>query len=1054
MGNLLFNVNQWNKKAGLFLLLLLFASVSSLKAQNISGVVSDAKGMTIPGVSVTVKNTQEGTTTDIDGKYEIKAASNAVLVFSFIGFKTQEIAVNGKKQISVVLAENTESLDEVVVIGYGNQKKSDINGSISSIKAEELQNIPQVSIDQMMQGKAAGVSITNNSGQPGSSVSIKIRGTTSISGTNEPLYIIDGIPISGDATNQSTSGRSVAGNDFTSAGSNAVSPLAMINPNDIESIDILKDASATAIYGSRGANGVVIITTKSGKKGSGKMTFDSSISFQEQSKFLDVMNLQQYARLQNALAVEYNQTPRTEFSHPELLGSGTNWQKEIFKTGILKNHQLAFSGGKEGISYYLSGGYTDQEGTVIGSGFKRYTFKANIDAKVKEWLKVGAYVTGAVTNEDITLNSAQNGIVSTSLLQVPDLAVRNLDGSYAGAPANNQSVAVINPVALALTKSNELVRKNFMANVFAEMKLAKGLEYRLELGANTEFSENNEFTPTYQWGTYKNEIALLNVRRQDWYSWNLKNLVTYRTSFGKHNISLLGGQEANETVWKGITATASGFLSNDIHTISAGQASRTTATDYKGSQALYSYFGRFIYDFDSKYSLSASIRADGSSKFDPVAKKQWGYFPSVSGSWKLSNESFMEGTRKYIDNIKFKAGYGEVGNQQIPNYRYGTGITAVPTGLGTGFLFANMANPNLIWETSKQTNLGIDFTLFESRLGATVEVYKKKSENFLVKLPLPDFLTGGPDYEGGVGAPTSNIGSMQNTGIDITLTYNTNPGKDFSWSSTLVVSHYKNKVLALNNGLDLSQSIYTNDYTQVTATNTVVGQAMGQFFGLQTVGVIHNQAELDAAVPVQFGTVATPLQLGDVAYVDQNGDGKITDADNVFIGNPHPDFTYGFTNTFRYKGIELSVFLQGSQGNDILNLTRRAGTLNANLYQNQLAEAADFWTPENASSNTPRPVANLGHSNLKISDRNVEDGSYLRIQNVTLGYSLPTDIISKVKLSKLRIYAGVQNLHTFTKYKGYDPEVGSFNQNALLMGVDNGRYPSARTITMGLNVEF
>lgn len=1030
--------------------LLLFGSINSLQAQTVSGVVSDSKGFTLPGVSVTVKNTQTGATTDIDGKFTVTASQNATLVVSFIGFATQEIAVNNRKTINVTLADNIENLDEVVVIGYGTQKKSDVNGSVSTIKSSDIANIPQVSFDQMLQGKAAGVTVTNNSGQPGSAVSVKIRGASSLTGSNEPLYVIDGIPISGDATNRSTHGTPIAGSNFSNQGSNAVSPLSMLNPNDIESMDILKDASATAIYGSRGANGVVIITTKSGKKGTGRITYDTFLSLQEQTKLLETMNLREYATLQNAIALEYGQQPRVEFSHPELLGTGTNWQKEIYKTAVLKNHQLAFSGGKEGVTYYLSGSYTDQEGTIVGSGFKRYTFKTNVDAKLKDWFKVGVNISAGITNEDLTLNGQSNGIVSTSLLVAPDVPVRNLDGTFAGPPVNDSNISFTNPVALALSKTNELVRKNFLGNFYAEAKLLKGLEYRFEVGANTEFSENTEFLPTYEWGQASNRNAVLNTRKQDWYSVNVKNLLTYRTNFGKNAVTILAGQEANETRWKGTALEARGFLSNDIKTISVAEASQVMpSSDYLGSNSLYSYFGRIIYDFDNKYSVTASMRADGSSKF--ADGKKWGYFPAASASWKLSNESFMEKTRDYVDNIRLKIGYGETGNQQIPNYRYGVVLNTSQTGIGSAFLASNYANIDLQWEESKQTNIGIDFTLFNSRLGATVEVYKKESEKFLYQLPLSLMLTGGDSYYGGIAAPYSNIGVMQNKGMDITLTYATKPGNDFSWNSSLVISKYKNEVTELRQGLVLQKDILLNDFTPAPVTNTVVGQPMGLFFGHHYEGIFRTQEQLDAFSGTYYGSRP---QLGDAIYRDTDGSGNIDEKDLDFIGNPHPDFTYGFTNNFSYKGADLSIFLQGSQGNDIMNLTRRAGTLNANLYTNQLAEAIDFYSPTNTDASLPRPTNALSHSNNKISDRYVEDGSYLRIQNVTLGYSIPKDIISKMKLTRLRIYASVQNLHTFTKYKGYDPEVGSFNQDALFMNIDNGRYPTPRTFTMGLNVEF
>lgn len=1049
MRNSLLNVCQWKSGNMLYFMLLLFGSIYSTNAQTVGGVVSDNKGLTIPGVSVTVKNSQAGATTNIDGQFQVNAPADAVLVFSFIGYSTQEVAVKGRKEINIVLLDNIEKLDEIVVIGYGTQKKGDVNGSVVSIKTKDIADIPQVSFDQMLQGKAAGVTVTNNSGQPGSAVSVKIRGASSLTGSNEPLYVIDGIPISGDGTYKSSHGTPLAGGNFSNQGSNAVSPLAMINPNDIESLDILKDASATAIYGSRGANGVVIITTKSGKKGTGKITYDTFLSMQEQKNLLETMDLRQYATLQNTLADVYGQERRPEFANPDLLGGGTNWQKEIYQTAILKNHQLAFSGGKEGVTYYVSGSYTDQQGTVIGSAFKRYTFKTNLDVKLKEWFKVGVNIAGGITNEKFTLNGQQNGIVSTSLLVAPDVAVRNLDGTYAGPPVNESSISFINPVALAMSRTNKLVRKNFMANFYAEAKLFKGLDYRFELGANTEFSDNTEFNPTFAWGSAVNENAILNTRKQDQYSVNVKNLLTYRTNFGRHNVTMLAGQESQQAKWKGTSLEARGFLSNDIKTISVSEADQLLPTgDYIGSSALYSYFGRLIYDFDSRYSITASIRADGSSKFADGNK--WGYFPATSATWKLSNESFMEATRKYVDNIKLKAGYGETGNEQVPNYLYGTVLNTSATGLGTAFLQSNYSNVDLRWESSKQTNLGIDFTLFDSRLGATIEVYKKISEKFLYQLPLADYVTGGDSYYGGFASPYSNIGKMQNTGLDITLTYATKPGSNFSWNSTLIFSKYKNEVTEIQDGLDLSRNIQLNDFTSAIVTNSIVGQPMGQFYGHHYEGIYRNADQL-AGAPTYYGSLP---QLGDAIYQDKNNDGSIDEKDLMFIGNPHPDFTYGFTNNFAYKGVELSIFVQGSQGNDIMNLTKRTGTLNANLYTNQLAEAIDFYTPTNTDASLPRPVNSLSHPNNKISDRYIEDGSYLRIQNVTLGYSFPTDLISKLKLTRLRVYGSVQNVHTFTKYSGYDPEVGSFNQDPLFMNIDNGRYPTPRTFTMGLNVEF
>ncbi len=1050
-----------NHRAVPLIVFLLLTSNFITAQVKITGVVSDDKGMTIPGANISVVGSKNTASSDFDGKYSIDAPSNGTLVVSFIGFDSQKIAIAGKTKINISLKPSSEDLKEVVVIGYGTQKKKDVNGAISSVRSKDIENLKQVSIDQMLQGKAAGVSVTNNSGQPGGAASVRVRGTTSITGTNEPLYVIDGVPISGDATGKSTSGQTLAGKDGFSAsggsGNTAMSPLSMINPNDIESMDILKDASATAIYGSRGANGVIIITTKSGKKGGGKVSYENYTSFATISNKLDVLTLSEYATLKTNLAKLWGFQTRQEFSHPELLGAGTNWQDEVYRTAISNSHQLSFSGAKDGTSYYLSGSYLDNEGTIINSGLKRYTVRLNLDSKIKSWLRIGGNLTGGITNERITVNQSYSGLISNTLLQSPDIPVRNVDGSFAGPPSSEQSVTYYNPVAEALTRENKLVRKNFLGNVYAEADIIKGLKYRIEIAANTEFSENDDFRPSYAWGSQVNLLADLDVRRQNWYSTNIKNLLTYDRTFGKHKITLLAGQEANDSHWEGLIASAQGFKTNSIHTINLADVDNNTITQYKGSASLSSLFARVIYDFNDKYSITASIRQDVSSKFDPTTDNQKGVFNAISGSWKLSNESFMEGTRKYIDNIKFRVGYGETGNQQIPNNSYSAMLGTQNSGLGSGFLPSNYPNPDLVWESLNQTNLGIDFTLLNNKLSASFDVYDKKSKGFLFQVPLPLYLTGGGGQYGGVSAPYSNLGTMSNKGYDITVGYDLRSSGNFNWDASLVVSHYKNNLDEIANGIVLTQEVNTNGYQPVVVTNTTIGNPIGLFYGYKTDGIFKDQTVLDNA-PLQFGqavgTGAGETALGDVKYVDVNGDGKIDANDKTFIGNPHPKFTYGFTNNFKYKNVDLSIFLQGSYGNDVMNLTRRAGTTNASLYDNQLVEAMDYYSPTNTTSNNPRPIADSSNNNLLISDRYVEDGSYLRIQNITLGYSLPQDVISKYKISRLRLYGSAQNLYTFTNYSGYDPEIGSFNQNVLLSGIDNGRYPVARTFLVGLNLEF
>ena len=1055
------NLNHAYCKSKAFYFIVAFVFLSQIVAgQQVKGVVTDSDGITLPGVSVQEKGTINGVSTNSDGVYSITVKSNATLVFSYLGYKTKEVVLKESNTINVTMEESFETLDEIVVIGYGTQKRSDINSSISSVKAADLANIKQVSIDQMLQGKAAGVSVTANSGSPGGAASIRIRGTTSLTGTNEPLYIIDGVPISGDATGRSTSGQPLVGRDgFSSTGgggNNAVSPLSMINPNDIESVDILKDASATAIYGSRGANGVIIITTKSGKKGNGKVAYESYISIMSNYKNLDVMNLQEFAKNKTDLAVLYGNEVRPEFSHPELLGKGTDWQDEVYRVAIAKNHQISFSGAKEGVNYYLSGGFLDQQGTIIGSGLKRYTVRLNVDANIKSWLKVGANLTSGITNEKVTVNQSFSGLISNTLLQAPDIPVRNADGSFAGPPDPSQSVTYYNPVAEALTRENKLIRKNFLGNVYAEATILDGLKYRVEFSANTEFSQNEDFRPSYKWGSQVNLTADLDTRNQNWYSTNFKNLLTYDKRLGNHSFTILLGQEANDSHWEGLVTSSNDFQTNENHTINLANPDNNTVTGYKGSAAISSYFSRLIYNFDNKYSFTASIRSDTSSKFDPSSDNQTGTFKALSGSWKLSNESFMESTKDYIDNIKFRVGYGETGNQQIENNRYTALLGAQNSNLGTGFLVSNSPNPFLTWESLNQINVGVDFTLFDSNLSASFDFYDKTSEGFLFQVPLPVYLTGGGGQYGGISAPYSNLGEMQNKGYEFTIGYNLNKDK-FNWNTSLNFSHYTNKLVKIQDGIVLTQQVNTNGYQPVVVTNTLIGNPIGMFYGYVSEGIFNDLSVLNSA-PLQFGqpvgTAVGETYLGDIKYKDINEDGVVDALDRTLLGSPHPDFTFGFTNNFNYKNFDLSIFLQGSYGNEIMNLTRRAGTKNTSLYENQLVEAINYWTPTNTDTDIPRPIQSDSNTNLLISNRYIEDGSYVRIQNLTFGYSLPQNVLDKLKMSRLRVYGSAQNLYTFTNYSGYDPEIGSFNQSPLLSGIDNGRYPSPRTFSFGINLEF
>lgn len=1023
----------------------------------IKGVVYDDKGVALPGASVSVKGTQSGTTTDAGGRFSINVPDGAkTLVVSFIGMITQEVTIGTRQTIDVRLKYADNILNDVVVIGYGTQRRQDLNGAVSSVKAEDIANVPQTSVDQLLQGRAAGLTITQNSGQPGSSTSVKIRGITSLTGSSEPLYVIDGVPISGDANNQSTSGRSPLQN-FNGSGQSGVSPLSAINPNDIASIDVLKDASATAIYGNRAANGVIIITTKRGKNGVAKIGYDGYVGIQTPSKFLDVLDLPQYAKLQNTLADSYGVPRRGDFADPSILGKGTDWQDEVFNSAVMQNHQLSVSGGKEGINYYISGGYLKQNGTVIGSSFDRFTFRSNIDGQVKEWFKLGLTLTGSSTNDRVTLNDNVGGIVYTSLLQSPEAVVRNADGSFYGPPNDPTAVSsVINPVGQALSISNRLNRTNLNTNVYAEIRFSKDLTLRNEIGGDFNYSNNTYFVPTYAWGRFVNPTATLNQRWQRGSFYILKNYLTYTHTFAqKHNVTALLGHEVQGSSWNGIGGYRAGFFSNSVPTLNLGEALTATNDEFKGSQSLESAYARAIYSYKEKYSITSTIRVDRSSKF--TQGKQVGYFPSFAASWRLTEEPFMAGIKKAVEDIKIRIGYGAVGNQQISNYLYGSSLSAAPTGLGTGFLTDRIANPDLKWESNTQLNAGIDVTLLNNRINATVDVYNKLSKNFLYQLPLPAYLVGDANYLGGISSPYVNLGQMQNKGVDVTLTSRNVVKPDFKWTTTVIFSKYVNSVKELSaNFTEIINSVYTG-FLNVPVTRTVVGAPIGQFYGYKVKGLFQTTEQL-AAAPLQFGrpvaNSGAGTWLGDVQYVDENGDGVINEKDRAVIGNPNPKFTFGFTNTFTYKSFDVSIFLQGSYGAQILNLTRRTVGGLSTLYNNQFAYTSNYWTPTNTNTDIPAPRAGIDNPNLFISDRFIEDGSYARIQNVNVSYNVPASIIKYAKLNRLKVYGSVQNLATFTKYSGYDPEVGAFNQNSLQMNVENGRYPLPRTVTIGVNAEF
>jgi TonB-linked SusC/RagA family outer membrane protein len=1019
----------------------------------VTGKVIDSKGAPLLGVSVRERGTQNFTITNSSGEFRI-AVTNAksVLVFTYIGFADQEVLVGNSTQLNITLLETTQALTDVVVIGYGAQKRQDVNGAVSSVSAKDIQDIPQTSVDQLIQGKAAGVTVTNGTGAPGSSASVHIRGITSLTGSNEPLYVVDGVYIDGAAyTTQNQNN-----------GENTVSPLSYINPNDIASIDILKDASATAIYGSRGSNGVIIITTKKGKNGSVHLNYDGYYGFQQQGHFLDMMTLPQYANIENVIADVTGIGRRGEFADPSLLGPGTNWQKAVFKTAPMQNNNLSLTGGNDNMNYYISGGFLKQDGTIIGSNFKRYSFRTNVEGKLKDWFKLGANMT--LNRTDQNMGASDNGgIVYQALLNAPDQAASNPDGSFTVAPASYGSGTFISPVALALLNTNNLVRNSVNANFYADIRFFKDLTLRSELGGYDNASTSKLFFPSYTVASptdptiiYGNPVASLSEYWDQALGWNWKEYFTYTHTFAKkHNVTATAGYELNEGNYNSVNAGTNTFLTNDLPTLNLGGAKVPTIGENKSSSTLESFYARAIYGYDNRYSLTATIRSDRSSNF--AQGHQTGYFPSAAVGWTVSNESFMAAIKKVADNVKFRIGYGEVGNQNVPGYQYGAALNPTITGLGTGFNVDKYPNPNLTWQTSIQTDIGLDFSLF-SRIDASVDWYNKTSKNFLFQAPLPQFLTGDANYLGGLNPPYVNGGEVSNKGIEFSITSKNIVSKDFNWSTSVTFTHYTNKVISTYNNSVINASV-TSGFLTIPVTQTQVGGPIGEFYGYTVKGIFKTAAQLQAA-PVQFGQPisTTPgtlgsTTLGDIQYVDINHDGKIDASDMAPIGNPNPNFTYSFTNNFTYKAFDLSVFFYGSYGGKVLNyLDYSLEGLNG-LYTNQLAAASNFWSPSNPNSDIPAPKGGV-NPNLNMSTRFLQSASFLRLQNVRLGYSLPSRWAKYIALSRLKVYCSAQNVFVITGYKGLDPEVGQQNQNVFLSNVDLGRYPSPRVITFGINAEF
>ncbi len=1016
----------------------------------VKGKVVAENGESMPGASVRLKGTTVGTTTDINGNYSINVPekqNNATLVFTMIGYNPMEVAVRNRELINVTLSPDVKALGEVVVIGYGTQQRKDLTGSISSIQMGDIKNQAMTSLDQAMQGRAAGVTVNNNTGQPGGGVSVRIRGITSVTSTNEPLYVIDGIPMGGDGElsgGNNTFSFSLLGGGGGQTKQNALSAL---NPSDIVSIDILKDASATAIYGSRASNGVVIVTTKRGKAGESKITLDSYYGFQTVPKKLEVMNLQEYAAYQNEIRPPLGLTAVEEFADPSVLGQGTNWQNEVFRRGAIQNHQLSFSGGKDNFTYYVSANLFNQQGTVLGSDFNRGAIRINLDNQVKSWLKLGISSNIGKTSQKISLTDTNDGVIGSALLQSPAVPAKNLDGSF-GAPEDPNSYFNINPVAQASLRTMTREQLKINGNVYVDVALYKGLSFRGEIGGDFGFTDNLAFNPTYEYGREKNTISRLLRRYENNSYWNSKQLLNYNKVFNtKHRVSAVAGHETQANTYKSLGGQATSLSNNQVLSFNISDPLTHNLSDVDSPWAMESYLVRANYVYDDFLNITGTFRRDGSSNFG--SENRWGNFKSFAAAWTLTKHDFMK-SLPFVSSLKLRAGYGEVGNQNIPGYSFGTTLNTFPSSYGIAYTQGRLPNPKVQWESSNQYNGGVDLSLLNNKINITLDVYKKISDKFLLLGTVPNYTGVGKEWFD-VQVPYFNAGEMQNTGFDLAInTTNIERPNGLKWNTNLVFSMYKNRL----NSLDSPTTIIDNslsgiDFSGETVTRTIAGQSVGLFYGYRVKGIFQSLEEVKQA-PFQNSQTAP----GDIQFQDLNGDNKINSEDREYIGSPHPDFTFGFTNTLNFKGFDFSIFLTGSYGAEIYNYTRSRLEGLRDVFPNQLKTVVNRWTAANPNGGLPRFVSNDPNSNRRVSDRFIEDGSFLRIQNISFGYVLPTSLIRGTFVKKIRVYGSLQNILTFTKYTGYDPELGSANQNAMLSNVDGGNYPTPRTATMGLNIEF
>lgn len=1014
------------KRRFLILMICLVASFQLLSQQRtITGTVTDnSDGSTIPGVAILAKGTTQGTTTDINGQYSLTIDQSVkVLEFSFLGMRTEELEIGSSSVINVRMESDNIGLDEVVVIGYGSVKRSDLTGAVASVSMEKLAEMPATSFDKKLQGRVSGVQVTSLSGQPGGATSVKIRGGNSIMAGNEPLYVIDGVLMESQQ-------------NFSWIGGPAENGLSSINPNDIESMEILKDASATAIYGARGANGVVIITTKKGKKGADKISFSAYVGLQQKASSVQVMNATQFAELYDEAGYNANPEEYTPlYPNPESLGKGTDWQEEIFRDAPVQNYQLSFSGGNEKTQYAVSGDYFLQDGIIEGSDFARYSFRVSLDRQVTKKLKLGTSMgynkTRSNTVPTDTPGGFFPGVVNTALTFNPVLPVYDADGNYTLTDPNADAW-LDNPVAVTRTVDAVSNINRLLGNVFLEYEINKYLKFKTSLATDIYHQTQDMYTPrTVYSGSFNDGQA--RFATTDLQTLLTENTLSYNRKFGNiHQVNAVAGFTFQKNTSRSFIDIATNFP-NDILGYYGIENAEDMPSIYSSSaeSAIVSYLGRVNYNLKEKYLLTLTGRVDGSSRFG--SNNRYAFFPSVALAWRLIQEDFIKRADIFSD-LKLRVSYGKSGNDRISDYAYirtigGTNYYFNGGSPASGFAPNVPGNDNLKWETTNQFDVGIDMGFFDSRIAFTTDYYYKKTIDMLYNSEIP-YTSGYPVY-------LENIGSMKNSGIEFSLR-TANLVNSFKWNTDFNISFNSNRILDLG-----GKTLYVdNDTYKLKIGSWAIiqeGEQMGTFFGLESDGIWQLDEATEAA---QYGN-----EPGDFKYIDQNNDGVIDANDRKILGHALPKFYWGMNNNFSYGNLSLDIFVQGQHGNQILN-SNRFELESGNGLSNASTDMLDRWTPENPSNEFAR--ANRNADYLKMSDRYLEDGSYVRVKTITLSYNLPTRWMSAMKIDNARIYFTGENLFTFTQYTGFDPEVSRFGFDNTRMGYDYGGYPSAKSYILGI----